>query len=54
MEGNTSLAGLMLALEKLEVREWLSNLPLKVSVENLVEQEDFETHFLNAMRFVWM
>lgn len=54
VEGNTSLAGLMLALEKLEVREWLSNLPLKVSVENLVEQEDFETHFLNAMRFVWM
>lgn len=51
--GNTALAGTMLALEREDVRAWLDLLPGRVTVENLVEGEDFPALFMQAMRFAW-
>ena len=52
--GNTSLAGTLLALKEEKVRRWLTGLPSWVSLENLVDQDDFGPSFMRAMRFAWV
>ncbi len=52
--GNTSLAGTLLALQYEEVRSWLASLPRCVRLEALVEQKNFGSMFVEAMRFVWV
>jgi uncharacterized 2Fe-2S/4Fe-4S cluster protein (DUF4445 family) len=52
--GNTALAGTMLALEHDHVRTWLDRLPERVAVDSLAQRADFGSHFLRAMRFVWL
>lgn len=54
LAGNTALAGTLQALEDEAVREWLACLPNLVTVENLVEREDFAGDFVRAMRFEWV
>jgi uncharacterized 2Fe-2S/4Fe-4S cluster protein (DUF4445 family) len=51
--GNTALAGTVLALNDIRVREWLAELPHHVKVEPLVGGEDFGPAFMRAMRFGW-
>jgi len=53
LAGRGILAGTMLALEREDVRAWLDLLPGRVTVENLVEGEDFPALFMQAMRFAW-
>jgi uncharacterized 2Fe-2S/4Fe-4S cluster protein (DUF4445 family) len=52
--GNTSLAGTLLALRSAETRSWLATLSGRIAVDNLVEQKDFGTRFIQAMRFSWV
>jgi len=52
--GNTSLAGTLLALQHEEVRCWLASLPSRVRLEALVEQKNFGSQFVEAMRFTWV
>ena len=51
--GNTALQGTILALRDMGVRQWLAKLPRCVSVESLVDGENFGPAFLRAMRFGW-
>ena len=51
--GNTSLRGTILALRDVGARRWLAELPRRVSVESLVDGENFGAAFLQAMRFGW-
>ncbi len=53
MAGNTSLAGTLLALREEGTRRWLAGLPPLVTVESLVERDDFGPAFMKAMRFAW-
>ncbi len=52
--GNTSLAGTLLALRSAEAQSWLACLPGRVVVHNLLEQRDFNSRFVRAMRFSWV
>ena len=51
--GNTALRGTVLALKDEGARRWLAALPQRVSVESLVERENFGAEFLRSMRFGW-
>lgn len=53
MVGNTSLAGTMMALERDDVRYWLSSLTERVTVEALVDDAGFQGQYFQAMQFVW-
>jgi uncharacterized 2Fe-2S/4Fe-4S cluster protein (DUF4445 family) len=54
LAGNTALAGTLLALENESVREWLEYLTHLVTVETLVDRDDFAEDFVRAMRFEWI
>lgn len=54
LAGNTSLAGALLALENVDVRDWLAELPERVVVESLVEHDGFVDDFVRTMRFEWL
>lgn len=51
--GNTSLAGAFRASYDRTFQDWLARLPQHVRLVSLVDQPDFATHYVQAMRFAW-
>jgi uncharacterized 2Fe-2S/4Fe-4S cluster protein (DUF4445 family) len=51
--GNTSLEGACLAAESEEARRWLSGLPNRTGLVEVVSAPDFQSMYLEAMRFTY-